>query len=42
LTVEEYEARFTDVAQVQLFFCYNMNWMTFYCYTCGACFLKRL
>jgi fructose/tagatose bisphosphate aldolase len=25
LTVEEYKARFTDVAQVQLFFCYNMN-----------------
>ena len=33
LTVEEYEARFTDVAQVRFFFYNNVNWVAFYCDT---------
>ena len=33
LTVEEYEARFTDVAQVRFFFYNNVNCVAFYCDT---------
>lgn len=35
LTVEEYEARFTDVSQVRFFFHNNVNWVAFYHDTCA-------